>query len=230
MPRTKKQKTKIAKRFAIASVIIIALTFVVREMLKEKLKDIHDSAAKAEAQFRTESGQTVISLELLVSQEQAELQRLQDQKAAGKKIEDYTTLIAQATTQAQQALSDINVDFDSASRLIDALPSPDLRKLREQVRTPIDKMNMEVTQTLKPSPDHDLVRFVKVKVAMILTLLQAIPVAILGDQALTVAHRVQEATERGIRFCSWFIGFLAFLGFGLGLYAAITGIHTDAVE
>lgn len=81
MPRrTKKQKAKIAKRLAIASILILALTFVVREVLKEKLKEIHDSAANAEAQFRTESGQTVISLQILVGQEQAELQRIQDER------------------------------------------------------------------------------------------------------------------------------------------------------
>lgn len=128
------------------------------------------------------------------------------------------------------ALSDVNSDFDSASRLIDALPSKDLRDLRDQVRDSVDKMKTQVTETLKPSPDHDLVRFINVKVAMIMALLQAIPIALLGDQALTVAHRVQEATEHGIRFCSWVIGFLAFLSFGLALYAAITGIHGESAE
>jgi hypothetical protein len=228
MPRrTKKQKTKIAKRLAMASLIIGALTLAVREGLKERLKDIHDSAAKAEAQYRTESGQTVISLQLLIGQEQAELQRIQDRKAAGKQSNDFSMLIAQDITRAQQALSAVDVDFDSASRLIDALPSRDLRKLRDDVRASMDKMNAQVTETLKPSPEHDLIRFINVKLAMVSALLQGIPIALLSDQALTVAHRVEEATEKGVQFCNWLLGSFALIILVLGMYAVNTGVHSD---
>lgn len=224
---TKKQKAKIATRLTIAGLIIVALVFGVREVLREKLKDIHDSAAKAEAQYRVESGQNLISLQILIQEEQAELQRIQDLKAAGKTTEDFSALIAQDTTRAQLAQSAVNSDFDSVSRLIDALPSSDLRAIRDKMRVSLDTINGQVTETLKPSPNHDLFRWMNVKLAMIKPLLQGIPIALLSDQALNVAHRVEEATERGVHLCNVLIGFLALVTFTLGMYGATTGISSE---
>ncbi|HMD10088.1 MAG TPA: hypothetical protein VKH63_21320 [Candidatus Acidoferrum sp.] len=231
---TKKQKAKIAKICGIIAIVIAALTFILKEIVKENLKDLHDSLTKAEFQFRTESGQTVISLQILVGQEQAELLRIQDEKRAGKDStpQDFSTLITQDTVRAQEALAEVNSDFDSASRLIDAFPSTakDLRNLREQVRGPLEKMNTQVRETLKTKPDHDLPRFVAVKFAMISVILQGVSVALLGDAALTAARRVQEASDYLIRICTRAVYCLVLLGFALGLYAAITGIKSESAE
>ena len=235
MPRRSKQKkAKVAKAFAIASAVIFLLTFIVREILKDNLKDLHDSLAKAESEFRNESGQSLISLQILTSQEQAELVRLQEGKRAGKfkATQDFAALIAQDTGRAQEILAGVNSDFDSASRLIDAFPrrARDLRNLREQVRGPLEKMNVEVRETLKPTPEHDLSRFLAVKVAMISTLLEAIPIAVLGDRALTSARRLQDASELLISICSGAIYFLGVLGLLLAVYAAIAGIKSESGE
>lgn len=208
--------------------------FIVREILKDNLKDLHDSLAKAGSEFRNESGQSLISLQILASQEQAELLRLQEEKQAGKvkTTQDFAALIAQDTSRAQEILADVNIDFDSASRLIDAFPASakDLRNLREQVRGPLEKMNVQVRETLKPTPEHDLSRFVAVKVAMVSTLLEVVSIAILSDTALTAAHRVQDASERLISICSRAIYFLGVLGLLLAVYAAIAGIKSEPGE
>jgi len=230
-PRTKQQKAKVARCLAIASAVILLLTFILREILKDNLKELHDSLARAESEFRNESGQAVISLQILTGQEQAELLRIQAEKQAGKirRTQDFSDLIAQDTNLAQQALADVNNDFDSTSRLIDAFPArtKDLRNLREHVRGQLEKMNAQVRETLKPTPEHDLSRFVAVKVAMISALLEGIPVAILGDAALTAARRLQEASEYLISICSRAIYFLGVLGLLFGVYAAIAGIKSE---
>lgn len=232
MRRTKRQKAKIAKVVAIASAVILLLTFLFKEVVKENLKELHEALVRAESQFRTENGQSVISLQILDAQEQIENFKLQGD--AGKKgaNRDFSALIAQDTARAQEASAHLNSDFDSVSRLIDALPSgaKDLRQLRDETRASVDKANKQVNEMLKPKPAHDRGRFVEVKIAMVMALLQELPVVILGDAAQTAAHRVQAASEYLIGVCSRAIYFLGFLALSLGLYAAVTGIKSDGPE
>jgi hypothetical protein len=228
--RTKKEKAKIAKRLAIASVLLIISSYIVKEVLKENLKELHDSLASAESQFRAELDQSAISLQLINVQQQIESIKLE----AGSKDphRDFSALIAQDILQAQQAKAHLDADFDGVSRLIEKFPSAatDLRKLRDQVREQIEKVDKQIDEMLKPKPEHDLGRFVEVKMAMVFALVDEIPVAVLGDATLTAAHQVQEATERLIRICTWTIYVLFFLGAALALYAAVTGIKSEAAE
>jgi hypothetical protein len=55
---TRGQKAKVAKGLAFASALTLLLTFVFREILKDNLKELHDSHAFAQAQFRNENDQS----------------------------------------------------------------------------------------------------------------------------------------------------------------------------
>jgi len=231
-PKTSKQKGKIAKRLAIATAVIALLIFVVKEILKENLKELHDSLASAETQFRNESGQTTISMQILLAQQQIQNLQLQAQAGRNDPQHDYSAMIAQDTITVQQIQANVNSDFDSTSRLIDKLPSgaQDLRQLRDQTRTQLAKTDEQVKDMLKPTPAHDVWRLISVKVAMVQAVIQILPVAVLGDRALTRAQQAQEATETLIRLCSLTVYFLVFFGMALGLYAILTGTKTQVVE
>jgi hypothetical protein len=56
----KEKKAKAAKALAITSAVILILTFIIKEILKDNLKDFHDSVVQAESQFGTESGHSLI--------------------------------------------------------------------------------------------------------------------------------------------------------------------------
>ena len=228
--RTKKEKAKLAKRLAVASVLLIISSYIVKEILKENLKELHDSLASAESQFRAELDQSIISLQVLAVQQQIESLKLE----TGSKDphRDFSALITQDIPQARQAKAHLDASFDGVSRLIDKFPSgaSDLRKMREQVRQEVEKIDQQVEDMLKPRPEHDLGRFIEVKLATVSALVGEISVAVLGDATLTGAKRVQEATEKLIRVCTWTIYVLFFLGSALALYAAITGIKTGAAE
>jgi hypothetical protein len=232
--RTSKQKGKVAKRLAIATAVIALLIFVVKEILKENLKELHDSLASAESQFRNENGQTAISMQILLAEQQNQIQNLQLQAQARRNDAqfDYSTLIRQDTITVQQIQANADADFDSASRLIDKMPSgaQDLRQLRDQTRTLLEKTDQQVKDILKPTPAHDVWRLIGVKLAIALAAMRGLPVAVLGDRALTRAQQVQEATEKLIRLCSRIAYLLVFLGAALGLYAILTGSKTQAVE
>jgi hypothetical protein len=120
MHLTKRRKARIAKFVAVASAALVLLTLVIKEIIKDELKELHDSLANAESQFRLENGQSTIQFQLLAAQEELENAKLPADKERGKKTEDYSTLIAKDTATPRQALAHMNADFESVSRLIDA--------------------------------------------------------------------------------------------------------------
>jgi len=230
-PRIHRQK--VSKRLAVASALLLLLIFVVKEILKDNLKELHDSIASAESQFRTEEGQSTISAQILVAQEQTELDRLKSSPDRNRPHRDFSSLIVEDTAQAKQAKSDLNADFDSVSRLIDKLPSGarDLRQLRDQVRQHIDTTDRRITDALKPeASDDDLYRFVKAKMALLFALTDEIGVTMLGDAALTRAQRAEAAQETIIRVCSWILYALTLTLLSLGVYAALTGTKKNSTD
>jgi len=230
--RTRKQKAKIARGLAIATAIILLLIFVVKEILKDNLQELHDSLVSAETQFRNESGQSAISMQILTVQMQIQNLKLEAEKGRTDPQHDYSALIAQDIIAAQQFQANLNADFDSASRLINKLPAGarDLRQQRDQVHTKIEGMNQQVNDTLKPNPKHDVWRLIDVKLAIVMTILEELPVVVLGDTALTAAQQVQGAAEALIRICTRALYVLGLLFLGLGLYATIAGLKTEAAE
>jgi len=230
--RTRKQKAKIARGLAIATAIILLLIFVVKEILKDNLQELHDSLVSAETQFRNESGQSAISMQILTVQMQIQNLKLEAEKGRTDPQHDYSALIAQDIIAAQQFQANLNADFDSASRLSNKLPAGarDLRQQRDQVHTKIEGMNQQVNDTLEPNPKHDVWRLIDVKLAIVMTILEELPVVVLGDTALTAAQQVQGAAEALIRICTRALYVLGLLFLGLGLYATIAGLKTEAAE
>jgi hypothetical protein len=221
----RRKKAKVAKGLAITSAVLLLLTFVVKEILKEQLKDFRDSIVSAQNQFRNQLDQSTVSTQILTEQQQLEAIQAQE-RTRNDPNHDYTLLIQQATAEARQAQAQLNADFDGVSHLIDAIPeAQQLRELRSKVEASVQKANQQVDSMLQPKPKHDLWRYVEVKMAMVMALVQELPVVVLGDAAQNAARRVQEAVEKLIKICNRAIYLLGFLSLGLGLYAAITGIQ-----
>jgi len=230
--RTKKQKAALSARISVCVVILGAVIFVVKEVAKDNLKDLRESFAQAEGRFRTETSQTTIQLQNLNTEEQNLARQLKEQMASGGTGGDYSQAIVQDVAFGQQALAELNSDFDSASRLVDALPwwAFGIRRSRELTRESVNKTNEQVKKMLEPTPNHDLGRIIEVKIATITALLQIIPVSILGDTALKGDLSLQEVCEWLISICNRLIYFLTFLLFGLLLYAAVNGLKADGSE
>jgi len=224
------QKAKTAKILTVASLVIMLLTYIVKEMLKDNLKGFHDSLVSAEAQYLTELDQSTISLQIMNLQQQIELAKLETGDKGPRR--DFSAQIPHDILEAQQAKAHLDASFDSVSRLIDKFPSraSDLRNLREKVRQQVQQIDNQIGDRLKPKPEHDFQRFVEVKMATAFALLAELPVAALGDITLTAAHRVQDATAKLIRICTWVIYGLFFLGAALALYAALIGVKTEVAE
>jgi hypothetical protein len=219
-----KGKMRTSRKLAIIMACLLGLSYFFKEVAKDKLKDLQDSLQSADALFRTESGQSVISLQMITNQQQIELLELRREVAKIDLDRDCSDVIPQALAEAAQVRSHVDMDFDSASRLIDKLPNAGgLLQLRETIRLDIQKMHQTTEGMFKPSDKHDGRRYVEIKLGMILELLQGLPVAILGDAALTNARKVQDAVQELYVFCSRAIYVLFAIEFCLGLYMTIVG-------
>src|ERR1700719_2572682 len=93
----KRRKAKVAKSLAIASAILLALTFVIKEIFKEQLRDLHDSLANAQTQFERQSDQSSLHIQILTAQQQLEAANMK--LARGDPNHDYTPETQQAAAE-----------------------------------------------------------------------------------------------------------------------------------
>ena len=142
------------------------------------------------------------------------------------KGKDYTLMVMEDLGVLEQRRAQLNVDMDDMSRLLDSLPvgGKDLRKMRDDCKTFVDKTNLGVDEIKKPGQTNDGNRVIKVKLAVIPVLLAQLDVAVVGDAVLTSVKQVRDAREKVYQFCLWTGYFFYLLGFGLGLYAQLSGI------
>jgi hypothetical protein len=230
--RSRKRNPKTARRLAAASAVTLLLTFVVKEVLIENLKGRHASLASAEAQYRYELGQSAISVQILNTRQQIENLRLQMAEARDDPRRDYSSLIQQDTLEGWQVEAELDASLDSVSRLIDRLPpgARDLRNFRAQVHGQVEAADQQVKEMLKPKPQHDVGRFMEVKLVTVMILVQELLVLFLGDQALTRARKVLNTEETLMRLCTTVFYVLGFLTAGLGIYAAVARAKRSAAE
>jgi hypothetical protein len=139
---------------------------------------------------------------------------------------DYSAVIADDLLQARQVTAALNSSVSSLERFIDALPSgrENLRQQLEQLKPSIEKANQQVEEALKPSPKHDWTRSAEVKLAIAGALIQEIPVAVVGDAALTRARTAKASAERISEVASWVAYVLYTLSVALALYGTLTGM------
>jgi hypothetical protein len=212
---------------AIISALILVLTYFVKDMFKERARDVAASAASAENLYRTESGQSTLSLQLMqIGQQISVLRQVNEPQVVGEE-RDYSDTIRLDSLRARQMSADLKSEVASLSRLIDGLPSDEAKEFKrrlEQLKPDIEKADQQVEEALKPSAKQDWTRLAQVKIGVVVPLLARLPVLILGDAVLTSIQRTRESAERLYRFSQWASYVLYAIGVALGLYAALSRI------
>src|SRR5580692_5927628 len=175
-------------------------------MFKERARDVAASAASAENLYRTESGQSTLSLQLMqIGQQITVLRQVSEPQVAGEE-RDYSDTIRLDSLRARQMLADLKSDVASLSRLIDGLPSDEAKEFKrrlEQLKPDIEKADQQVEEALKPSAKQDWTRLAQVKIGVVVPLLARLHVLILGDAVLTSIQQTRESAERLYRFSQW---------------------------
>lgn len=132
------KKKRLARAFTVITAVLLLLLFIVRDIVRENLKDLHDSLARAEMQFQNHVEQAEIFRELLQGQQEDLAKTVavapQANSADAKAVYDRwkTDYWLREIDLEQKGLDLAEDDFYSASDLLDALPSgtTDLRKIR----------------------------------------------------------------------------------------------------
>lgn len=83
---------------------------------------------------------------------------------------------------------------------------------------------------LKLSPEKNCTRAAQVKLSLITTTLNGLPVAVLGDAVITRAKNQVKLLESLVRFDRWVVRILFVAGVCLTLYGLIKGIKVAAIS
>src|ERR1035437_2527285 len=211
---------------AIASALILILTYSVKDVLKERAKEASASVESGESLYLTQIGQSGLSAQMLQAQLQmSELKAELATQPGDASQRDYSAVIADDLLVVQQVHAELKSDVENLSRFIDKLPSSeDLRKALDQLRPGIKKADQQVDDYTRPSTKNDLIRSVGVKLAIVTDGIQIILVAFVGDAALTRARSAKDSADKMYRLSVWLRYVLYSLGVALGLYPALSGM------
>lgn len=191
----------------IVSAVLAIVSYGLKELAKERVKDLGDGVQSAESQYLTEQRQSIVSLRLWQDELNQQIREIREAQAVhpDKQTVDYTDVIRTNLTQLQSIFGDLDMDYGSVSRLLDSLPRHGgaLRKQLEQLRPGIDEIKQRVDETAKPSPKHDWTRLVEIKLMIARVAITETPVLLVGDAALTGAHKTREAAERLYHLLQW---------------------------
>jgi hypothetical protein len=210
---------------AVASAVVLLLTYVCKEVLGGELKDWSDSIQAAQSDVNTERNESMISMQIMAQTEASELYRAKDVAAS----KDYSAIIMQDTLIARQGIANLNTDFESTSHLIDKLLFIDIygdwARARNEQRAKVDEANKFVEETLAPSPKNDLGRMAMVKVALMKPLVVELTLTFLESSAMTATTKVKSAIDwvRRVLIRASYIFFL--IGLCLGVYAAVLDVR-----
>ncbi len=213
--------------FVVVTALLAVITFGLKEVLKEKVKDVGVAVASAESSYRTEQGWALVSLQTMLNVENEQHNSIkQVQTTSLEKNEvDYSDIIRTDSTQLQNLLGDLNTSVEGTSRLLDALPGSgrELRTQLDRIKPAVDEINQHALQTLRPSPDHGWTRAADLKLMIARVGIAELPVLALGDAALTLATKTRDAADRLYWILQWTIYILFAIGIALTSYAALTG-------
>lgn len=241
------KKKRLARTFTIAIAVLLLLIFIVRDVFRENLKDVHDSVLQAKALY-----------EILYEQRQndsamrSEAQSFVDLHNKFRNLQNppnqpgpwkpaLASDIADLSSHALVTLNKAQDELYFVSELIDALPSSaadlaDLRKLRDESRVHLEQDATSVTTVLSPiiqgppgllEPEVDSRRAWE-EYETIST--DHGRVLHLGVRSVQAANHALKIMERRIRICSDAIYVLGLVVLALGIYAAVAGLKPEGNE
>jgi hypothetical protein len=216
------------KRLAILSAVLALVSYVSKDILADHVKGLHDSIEKAEANFDKESSQSDLYLQTLAIQHELEAIKLQNDPNIKSPKKDFSYYISLAVSQVRGVESHIDLQFENLAHLVGTLPDiqskTQLRHMMDEAKPKIEQAKKNTEDALKVTSDHDQFRYIQIRIAEVLELLQGIQVALISDLALTEARRIEGVYEARTKLCTWLTYALGLSSLVLGLFAASRGL------
>ena len=188
MALTKKQKAELAHALSISSAVALFLIFIVRDVIRENLKDKHDSLAQAAALYEIHDGQNRIAM-----------RRIQSKNL------DPNLDITELRGWASEALYEAERELDHVSELIDALPSSatGIRKGRDEDREGLKQE--KASWSALPDKDGSDAEVRQRMAVYENAFVRYAGVLLLGRFSVREAKEALQVEEHLIRVCSYII-------------------------
>lgn len=215
-----KRNTRKNTFLTFAGVAIAFGTFLVKDAMREHLKDLSDSINTAEGFYSLKGSGEILSLQLV----ELETEMIPLSQQLSKTTADSSTL---ALTRAivTQADSNVPVALQNVEDLLEKLPERnDFEAAIKTVKKQVDEAHEEVQKSLKDMADKkEALASVLPLLHMIRSLLVGVEITVLGDAVLTKAKEVRANAERRYVVCTWISYFLYPFGLLLGLIGKLSG-------
>ena len=231
-PRKKTFAQRHGRVFSFAGFAMVLMTFVVKEVFQDQLKELQDKMAEAQHAEEIDDQTYTSSIDQL--KVNMRLTELRNQiKALQIGGPTPRSDLPEEVSQVALALSSEHIHFDNVSDALDKLPGNTgaLKARRDELRGKLNALETEVndtaTQSLeakKPNPAYDILVLVGIiKIASFD--LEVIP---LQSAVAESAKRIKENAGRRYNECT-FVGWALFIaGWILGVGGAIFGWKTAA--
>ncbi|MGA2608324.1 MAG: hypothetical protein ABSH01_12825 [Terriglobia bacterium] len=215
---------------------LVFLTFVVKEIFSEHLKDLGGALNNAESVYTLHQDSDLLWAKLM--EMEAQLAALEDKldpagPVSGKTV---TNRLQNAIKMVGDLMSNSKIWFDQVSRLLERLPSrhKSLRIARDQLATEIKKVEDAVkaakaasgsTTPGKDSPNQ--AAGISDKVGEVLELVNVtilqVKIAVFTDQVLETVRTAQKRADSQYKWCARTSYLLYAIGWALALIAQLHG-------
>lgn len=231
-PKKKTFAQRHGRAFSITGLAIVLMTFVVKDVFQDQLKELQDKMAEAQRAEEIDDQTYASSIDQLkVNMRLTELKNELKARQIGGPTPRSD--LPEEVSQVSLALSNEGLHFGNISIALDMLPgnTEALKTRRDELRKKLNALGVEISDTGRqsleakaPSPAND-----------ILVLLGIIKIASFDFEVIPLqraveesAKQIKESAERRYNECTY-IGWVLFVaGWILGIGGAIFGWETAA--
>jgi len=225
--RTRAKPGKARRRIlVVAGAAVVFLTFVVKETIRDYLRDLRDSLTAADSLFTVEGDINSIALHMVKLDE--DMTAVSIKRQVNGNSADYSTQIQNTLALLQLRDSALQSDFDRIKRLVEKMP-PGARESTKNNFSRMDELLMKFhdeterkTEQIKKGP-RDSVTLGLAQVDLGLLIVTDVPILKMGNDILEVARQQEERLDKLYSRYTTFAFILYVIGWGLGLYGALSG-------
>jgi hypothetical protein len=242
MSRGKAPKHEMAKRplkrrraLTIAGALIVFLTFVVKEQIRDSLKDLKDSLAAADTLYTMEQDIRTVELHTFALEEQNSAAQIRQKVAAtGNPVAlQYPREIKTTIAMMKERDALLQSDFERVSKLAEkAFNKAALKDPLARMGDALSKFHEATEGKVKEidSSPQDAATLGLAQLNLGYLLLAEVPVLDAGGAVLEALKKREEALETIYGWCGWLALFLYVFGWSLSLYGSLSGNGTLTVE
>lgn len=232
--RTRETKTNLVARrrraITIVGALIVFATFVIKDGVREYLRDLKNSLGEADNLYSLEQDVGAVQLQLVALQEEMNGTAVRQKTAepGGAKNLHYAAEIRSTLAMMKERDAALGDEFNRISRLVQRMPiskaviKDSLQKTDEAI-TKFHEVAKRKEEEVGSSPqDGEALTTAQVNLAFLV--LAEVPIVSMGSGVLELARSEEENLDAAYDRYTWAALALYALGWGLSFYGVLSGL------